>query len=48
MDKVCFMITPIGKEGSEVRKNADEVMEYIISPVCQDFGYSVVYNGLIN
>lgn len=42
MDKVCFMITPIGKEGSEVRKNADEVMEYIISPVCQDFGYSVV------
>ena len=33
MDKVCFMITPIGKEGTEVRKNADEVMEYIVSPV---------------
>lgn len=42
MDKVCFMITPIGKEASEVRKNADEVMEYIINPVCQEFGYSVV------
>lgn len=42
MDKICLMITPIGKEGTEVRKNADEVMEYIISPVCQDFGYSVV------
>jgi hypothetical protein len=36
------MITPIGKEGTEVRKNADEVMEYIINPVCQEFGYSVV------
>jgi hypothetical protein len=36
------MITPIGKETSEVRKNADEVMEYIINPVCQEFGYSVV------
>lgn len=36
------MITPIGKEGSKERKNADEVLEYIISPVCQTFGYSVV------
>lgn len=42
MDKTCFMITPIGKEGTEVRKNADEVLEYIISPICQAFGYSVV------
>ena len=42
MDKTCFMITPIGKEGTDVRKNADEVMEYIICPVCQTFGYSVV------
>ncbi len=36
------MITPIGKEGTEIRKNADEVLEYIISPICQTFGYSVV------
>ncbi len=42
MDKVCFMITPIGKEGTEVRKNADEVLEYIVDPICQSFGYSVV------
>lgn len=42
MDKVCFIITPIGKEGTEVRKNADEVLEYIINPVCESFGYSVV------
>ena len=42
MNKTCFIITPIGKEGTEIRKNADEVLEYIINPVCDSFGYSVV------
>ena len=42
MKKVCFMITPIGKEGTDVRKNADEVLEYIVEPVCKNYGYSVV------
>lgn len=42
MDKVCFIITPIGKEGTEIRKNADEVLEYIINPACEAFGYTVV------
>lgn len=42
MNKTCFIITPIGKEGTEIRKNADEVLEYIINPVCESFGYSVV------
>ena len=32
--KKCFVITPIGEEGSEVRKKADKVFKYIISPVC--------------
>ena len=27
MDKVCFIITPIGKEGTEIRKNADEIIQ---------------------
>lgn len=34
MGKVCFIITPIGKEESDVRKNADEVLDYIINSVC--------------
>lgn len=42
MGKVCFMITPIGKDGSDIRKNADEVMEYIVNPICEKYGYSVV------
>lgn len=36
------MITPIGKDGSDIRKNADEVLEYIINPICEKYGYSVV------
>ena len=41
MDKVCFMITPIGKEGTDIRKNADEVLKYIINPICELHGYKV-------
>lgn len=33
--KKCFVISPIGEEGSEVRKKADQVFKYIISPVCE-------------
>lgn len=42
MDKVCFLISPIGKEGSDVRTNADEVMKYIIEPACAAFNYKVI------
>lgn len=41
MKKTCFVISPIGKKGEDVRKNADEVLEYIINPVCEKYGYSV-------
>lgn len=33
--KKCFVISPIGEEGSEIRKKADQVFKYIISPVCE-------------
>lgn len=42
MEKVCFVISPIGKEGSEVRKSADEVLEYIINPICKKYKYKVI------
>jgi len=28
----CFVISPIGQEGSEIRKHADDVFEYVIKP----------------
>lgn len=40
--KKLFFITPIGEEGTEIRRNADEVLDYIVNPICTSFGYTVV------
>lgn len=34
-DKVIFVITPIGKEGSEERKHADLILRHLIAPVAK-------------
>ena len=33
--KTCFVVSPIGDVGSEIRINADKLFKYIISPVCK-------------
>ena len=33
--KTCFVVCPIGDEGSEIRKRSDTLFKHIISPVCQ-------------
>jgi hypothetical protein len=35
--KKCFVISPIGKEGSEERKWVDEVLKLIIEPAAEDY-----------
>jgi len=37
MEKKCFVISPIGEEGSEIRKNADDALEFVIEPACGDY-----------
>ena len=37
----CFVISPIGAPGSDVRAHADDVFDYIIKPVVEDLGYFV-------
>lgn len=37
--KRCFVISPIGIAGSEVRTHADDVFDYIISPAMGELGY---------
>ncbi|NRB17796.1 MAG: hypothetical protein HRU33_09585 [Rhodobacteraceae bacterium] len=37
--KTCFVISPIGDEGSAVRRQADCVLEYIIKPALADLDY---------
>ncbi|MCB1492757.1 MAG: hypothetical protein KDJ77_13345 [Rhodobiaceae bacterium] len=38
---LCFVISPIGKPGSDVRKHADLVLNYIIRPPAEKAGYEV-------
>lgn len=39
--KKCFIITPIGNEGSEIRKKADGIIDAVINPVLDDLDYDV-------
>jgi hypothetical protein len=40
--KVCFVIAPIGSEGSVERKHSDDVFLYIITPVIMEHGYKAI------
>lgn len=34
MSGTCFVVSPIGKEGSDIRKNADYLFKFILKPIC--------------
>ena len=36
--KICFVITPIGKDGTDVRRSADGLIDAEIEPVCKSLG----------
>ena len=42
MKKTCFVISPIGDEGSETRRKADEVLNFIVSATLEPLGYDVI------
>lgn len=46
--KTCFVVSPIGAEGSEIKINADRLFKYIISPVCESCGFEPVRVDKIN
>ena len=46
--KKCFVISPIGPENSEIRKNADETLEFVIEPACKAKNYDVVRSDKIS
>jgi len=41
-EKNCFVISPIGKEESETRKRADQVLKHIITPAVKKYGYKPI------
>jgi hypothetical protein len=40
--QTCFVIAPIGKEGSDVRIRADQVLKHIINPAAKESGYETI------
>jgi hypothetical protein len=41
-NKPCFVISPIGENGSEIRKRADQVFKHVIEPAVGNCGYDAV------
>jgi len=41
-DAICFYITPIGEENSEIRKHADMLLKHLVEPAFADFKIKVV------
>ena len=41
-DQTCFVISPIGLEGTEIRRHADDVFDLIISPALERCGLTPV------
>jgi len=40
--KTCFIITPIGKEGSEERKHSDMLLRHLVEPIVDEQGLTAV------
>ena len=38
--KKCFVVSPIGDAGTDIRKNADQLYQNIIKPVCEKCGFA--------
>ncbi len=38
MNKKCFIVTPIGQDGSEIRRSADGLIDSVIEPICKRLG----------
>ncbi len=41
-NKICFVIGPIGDEGTEKRRQSDQVLNYIIAPAVKECGYEAI------
>lgn len=38
----CFIISPIGESGSEIRQNADDLRDLLIKPILESYGFTVL------
>ena len=40
--KQCFIVTPLGMDGSEIRRKADGVIQAVLNPILEEFEYKVI------
>lgn len=40
--KKCFIVCPIGSEGSDTRTRSDQLFKHIITPVCKEFAFDPI------
>lgn len=40
--KICFYITPIGDDGTEIRKHADMLLKHLVQPAADGYGLQVI------
>src|SRR5438874_38444 len=40
--KICFVISPLGMEDSEIRKQSDDLYELILQPSLEKFNFDIV------
>lgn len=48
MSKKCFVVCPIGDEGTDIRKSSDQLFNYILKPVCDECGFECIRVDKIN
>lgn len=40
--KTCFVVCPIGEDGSDIRKRSDKLLKHIIKPVCTNCDFECI------
>lgn len=41
-EKTCFVVSPIGSDGSDIRKRSDQIFKHVIEPIAAHHGYKAV------
>lgn len=48
MNRKCFVVCPIGNEGTDIRKSSDQLFNYILKPVCDELNFECIRVDKIN
>lgn len=48
MNKICFVVCPIGEENSDIRKNSNQLLKHILQPVCEECGFECIRVDKLN